>query len=68
MADAVAALGETPFDIQMGTADAAGAALQATFVIDADAVAFQPVNIGRAKIKAGLVLAFVLANFAVDYL
>jgi len=49
----------------MGAADPAGAALQAPFIVYADSVLFQPVNVGRANIKAGLFLAVVDANRAV---
>jgi hypothetical protein len=54
-----------PFDVKVRTSDSTGAALQATFVINTDSVMFQPVNIGRANIKAGLLLAVINANRAV---
>ena len=65
MADAVPALREFPLDIQIRTADAAGPALQAAFMINRYSVAFQPVNISRAKIQTGLLFALLLANIVV---
>src|SRR5208337_2694818 len=59
MAYAVSAAGEPPFDIEMRAADPAGTAFQAAFVIDAYAVFFQFVNIGRADIETWLVLTLV---------
>jgi hypothetical protein len=49
----------------MGASDSAGTALQAAFIVDAYPVMFQPVDIGRANVKAGLLLAVIDANRAV---
>jgi hypothetical protein len=59
--DTVTAFGETPFDIKFGTPEAAGAALQTAFKGHRDAIAFHPVDIGRAKIEASLTLTLVFA-------
>jgi hypothetical protein len=67
MADAVTAAGETPFDVQIGTGNAAGTALKASFVADADPVGFQTVNIRGAKMKAGLVFAIFQTFCTIDY-
>ena len=50
MADAIAAAGEAPLDVEVRAADTAGAALQAAFMIDRNTVAFLAVDISRAKI------------------
>jgi len=50
VANAVTALGKAPLDVEMRAADPAGAAFQAAFVVNAYAVFFQFVNIGRANI------------------
>jgi hypothetical protein len=65
MANTVTTFGETPFDIEFGTADAARAALQTTFEGHSDPVAFHAVNIGRAKIETGLSLTLVLAGIRI---
>jgi hypothetical protein len=66
MADAVSSQGKSPFDVEMGTCDAAGPAFQAAFVGYADVVFFQPIYIRRAKVKTGLVRAPPPAQRAVD--
>jgi hypothetical protein len=66
MTDPKSSQGESPFDVEMGTSDAAGAAFQASFVGYTDMVFFPSVNIRRAKIEAGLVRAFSLAQGAID--
>jgi hypothetical protein len=68
MADTVSALGESPIDIQVRAAYAAGTALQAAFMIDRNTVFCQAVNIGRAEIQAGLFPAFIPANCIIFYL
>jgi len=50
----------------MGATDPAGAALQAPFIVDADPVLFQTVDIGRANVKAGLPAAVVEAHRTVQ--
>jgi hypothetical protein len=66
VANAVSPGGELPFDVQVGTPDSAGTALQAPFVVDADPVLFQAVHIGRANVEAGLSVAITETNRAVD--
>jgi hypothetical protein len=68
VADAEAAFGKAPFNIQIRAADTARAAFEAAFMVTGNAVAFQPVNIGRTKIEAGLVFAFVFTDFTIYYL
>jgi len=68
MADAVAAFGEFPFDIQVRASDTAGTAFQTAFMVNCDAVAFLTVDVGRAKIEARLFFAFILADFTINYL
>ena len=63
--DAVSAGGESPVNVEVGATDSAGAAFQAAFIVDADPVMFQPVHIGRANVKAGLLLAVINTNRAV---
>lgn len=67
VADAVAASRETPFNVQVGASNAAGTALQTTFVVYGNTVAFLAVNISRAQVQASLLLAFILADFSVNY-
>jgi len=50
MTDTVSSQGKTPFDVEMGTSDAAGSAFQASFVGYADVVFFQSIYIRRAKV------------------
>ena len=64
MADAIPAFGEAPVNVQMRAGDAAGAALEAAFVVDADMVAFQAVDVRRAQVETRLAFAFFHANFA----
>jgi len=66
VADAISAPGETPLDVEMGAADAAGAAFQATLIGHADAVFFQPVNVGRTDVETGLVWAFFQTKSTID--
>ena len=66
MADTVSSFREPPFDIQVGAADAAGAAFQATLVGDGNMVLFQPVDIRRADGETGLVRTFLEAYRAVS--
>jgi hypothetical protein len=66
MPDAVTAGRESPFDVEVGTADPAGTALQASFIVYADPVLFQAVHIGGANVKAGLFFAVAETNGAVN--
>jgi hypothetical protein len=66
VAHAISARGETPFDIEMGTADATGAAFETSFIGDTDPVLFESIHIGGTKIKAGLVFAAVHAGPVID--
>ena len=66
MADAIASPGEPPLDIQMGAANAAGAAFQAALVGHANAVFLQPVHICRADVETRLVRTFFQAKSAID--
>jgi hypothetical protein len=68
MADAVAALGETPLNIHLRAANAAGTAFQTSLMMNADALTFKSVYISRAEIKAGPFLAALQAFFAVNYM
>src|SRR5271157_3363820 len=61
MADAVSSPGKPPLDVEMGAADPAGAAFQATFIGHPDVVLFQPVNVGRADVETGLVRTLIPA-------
>ena len=61
MADAVSSPGKPPLDVEVGAADPAGAAFQATFIGHADVVLFQPVYVGRADVETGLVRTFIQA-------
>jgi hypothetical protein len=65
--DSVATLGKTPLDIQMRAGDPAGAAFQTAFVINTYVIPFQSVDICRAEIKAGLILALFGTFLSVDY-
>jgi hypothetical protein len=65
VSNSVSAGWKFPFDVKVRTSDSTGAALQATFVINTDSVMFQPVHIGRANVKAGLLLAVINTNRAV---
>jgi hypothetical protein len=67
MTDAIAASGEAPLNIEMGAGNAAGAAFQTTFVIDADAVLLQTINIGRTEVKTGLLLTIPYTLLAINY-
>jgi len=58
VADAIPSPGKPPFDVQVGTADPAGTALQATFIIYTDALSFDPVYVSRTEVKALMVFAF----------
>jgi hypothetical protein len=51
----------------MRAGDPAGAALQTAFVVDTYVVPFQPVDICRAEIEAGLVLALFATFLSIDY-
>jgi hypothetical protein len=66
MTDAVSSLGKPPLDVEMGTSDTAGSAFQAAFISNRDTVFFQTVDIGRTKIKAGLIRTFIPAEGPVD--
>jgi hypothetical protein len=66
MTDTVSSQGKSPFNVEMGTSDAAGPAFQASFVGYADVVFLQSVYIRRAKVKTGLVRAFSPAQRAFD--
>ena len=66
MANAVSPCGKAPFNIEMGTAYATGAAFETSFIGYADPVFFKPVDIGRTKVEAGLVLALARTDCAVD--
>jgi hypothetical protein len=66
MTDAVAAGGKSPVDVEMGASDPAGATLQAAFIVYADSVFLQSVNIGRANIKTGLLFTVINADRTVD--
>ncbi len=66
MPDAEAAGGKSPVNVEMRTSDPAGTALQAAFIVDGNPVVFQPVNIGRTDVKAGLLPAVIDTNRPVD--
>ena len=66
MAYPISSPGEAPLDVQMGAADAAGAAFQAALVGHANAVFFQPVHICRADVETGLFDTFFHAQSAID--
>jgi hypothetical protein len=61
MADAISSPGKPPLDVEMGAADPAGAAFQATFIGHADVVLFQPVYVGRADVETGLIRTLIPA-------
>jgi hypothetical protein len=68
VANAIAASGKTPLDVQIGAGNPAGATFQTPFVIDADALSLlKPIDIGRTEIKTGLFLALFHALLTVDY-
>ena len=58
MANAVATLGKTPFNIQFSAADAAGAAFQTALIIDRDIILLYSIDISRTQIETCLVAAF----------
>jgi hypothetical protein len=66
MADPISSPGKTPLDVEMGAADAAGTAFQATLICHADAVFFQSVNVGRTDVETGLVRTFFQAKSTID--
>ena len=66
VADAVSSPRKSPFDVEMGAADAAGAAFQAALIGHDDVVFFQPVYVGGAEVETGLVRASISAISPVD--
>jgi len=66
VAHAISSSGKTPFDVEMGTADATGATFKTSFIGDTDTVFFEPVHIGWTEIQAGLVFAGVHAGPVID--
>jgi len=58
--------GKPPLDIQMGAANAAGAAFQTTLIGHANAIFLQPVHIRRADVETGLIGTFFQAKGAID--
>jgi hypothetical protein len=66
MADAISSPGEPPLDVEVGTANPAGAAFQATLIGHADVVLFQPVYVSRADVETGLVWTLIPAYSPID--
>ena len=64
--NAEAASMEPPLDVQVRAPDAAGAALQAAFVVDRDSLVFEPIDVSRAEIQASLRLAVFQTFFPVN--
>ncbi len=66
MADAVSPGRESPEDVEMGAGYTAGAAFEAAFIGDNDAIFLDTVDIGRTEIEAGLIFAFARTDPRVD--
>ena len=66
MAYPVAARGKAPLDVEVGTAYPAGAALDASFPGNGDPAQLVPVDVGGTEVKAGLLVASLPTDGAVE--